>query len=285
MALVIQKIKCQNTFPVLTDKPSWSVYNRAWNWYVTNKYQYSYDTVFCGHQYFRLGNTNDDISGYVRVSGEKVYLKSSNDCNKKEVTLYDFSLNIGDTVICGVYPSDSTKFWLTQIDTVTYSGIKRVRFKMKYYLGDPPYGEIAEMYWIKGIGSTTHPFYPMLCLSDNCEAEYALLCYHSGESLLYQDPSLATCDTSNVGIQKTKNNLVFLLAPNPFNTAINLSIKSQIPESVQVDIYNFSGEQLSSTKYQNTDEIQIGKDLQKGIYLLRAKCGNSYLIKKIVKVE
>jgi hypothetical protein len=281
--LVFSKnISSQKILPVLSDVPRWNVYSKSWTWYVTDKIQYAYDTVFCGQQYTKVIDTSGYSYGYVRINANRAFLRVDNDCKKQELTLYNYSLKIGDTLTCGIYSGMTTKFWLTQIDTVNYSGVNRIRFKMKYDLGI-----IKTMYWIKGIGSTVHPFYPSVCMTDNCEMEYKLLCYRSADTLFYQNPAFAGCDITNAGLQENnKNTFSLFIAPNPFRSSALITLKSQVPQKIQIDLYAFSGEKLSGFISNNPNtQFKVGDDLPCGIYFLRISSGNKYLIKRIVKTE
>ena len=209
----------QSSFPDLHDAPQWSVLTKVWNRYATERIRYGSDTVLCGRNYLKV-ISNNQIEGYLRAEGEKIFIKRNSACDTKELKIYDFSLNRGDTTFCGLYPNDSAKFWIEKIDTVKYFGRNRARFTVNYRSGG-----INTMYWIKGIGSAIHPFYPLYCLTDNCEAVYSLLCYHSSDTLFYENPIFLTCDTTNVGIRESQINILKCsIDPDPFVNETTLKI-------------------------------------------------------------
>lgn len=114
--------------------------------------------------------------------------------------MYDYSMVIGDTVYTGLnmdyVEPDTAMFVLENVDTVQLSGTARRRFHMKYdRCNEGSLQPFGIMDWIEGVGSTTHPFYPVECLCDFCEQGLLLLCYDSAGVQQYLDPYYNTCDT------------------------------------------------------------------------------------------
>lgn len=166
----------------------------------------------CGHSYSTFigpgGSLND--TAYVRNEGQRTWLRRSTDCSSKEYLMYDYSLAIGDTVYAGLnmdyVQPDTAMFVLQNIDTVQLSGIARRRFLMKYdRCNDGSLQVFSTMYWIEGVGSTTHPFYPVECICDFCEQGLLLLCCDSSDVQLYMDPSFNTCDTIISAVDEHQN--------------------------------------------------------------------------------
>ena len=292
LTAILLQVKSQTSFPTLTGNPTWNVYGTDNFWsgvFLTRNYNYQYDTTFCEQQYMRINSTPthpNNVAGYVRVDNKRVYIRTSNNCADKEYLLYDFSLNVGDTVYCGYDISDTTQFWPTDIDTVTYFGIDRKRLKMNFYMGDPPFDIIAEMDWIEGIGSTTHPFYSTVCLTDNCETFYTLLCYDSSGTQLYQNPSYSTCYTTNVGIEETENKIDISIYPNPFSQSTTIEIGLENSEKIRLEIYSIKGRKIYDfTSNGNDTKFQIGNQLTQGTYLLKMSTESYDIIRKIVRIE
>lgn len=292
LTVILPNAKSQTSFPSLTDNPTWSVYGTDNFWsgvFLTRNYEYEKDTLLCGQQYIKVESTPNhpnNVIGYARVDNEKVYIRTSNNCADKEYLMYDFSLNIGDTVYCGYDIYDTTQFWVVAIDTVNHFGIDRKTLRMNFYMGTPPWGIVVGMDWIEGIGSTTHPFYPTVCLTDNCETLYTLLCYDSSGTQLYQNSSFSTCDTTNVGIEETRNKLNLSIYPNPFFQSTTIDIGLVNPEKVKIEIYAIDGKKLYDLKTSPENmKFQIGDRLTEGIYMLKLLTDNQEITKKIIKIE
>jgi|WetSurMetagenome_2_1015567.scaffolds.fasta_scaffold168377_2 hypothetical protein len=283
----------QNVFPIFADSARWNVYECYMNYTCeTSTYEYEYDTSFCGNTYSKVhlsGYLTSGI-GFVRSDSVRAYCRKNSNCSEKEYLMYDYSMNIGDSVYTGnnlmMFPvsTDTAKFVLISIDTVIYFGKERRVFHLLFSsdVGSPS----RAMNWIEGIGSTTHPFYSMTCLDDGCEQSFRLLCYDSAGTQLYQDTVYNTCDTNySIGIVgHTAQNIISIL-PNPFSNSIAITAENET--IFQIDIYSIIGESVYSYKGINKQnfKIEFGNYLQKGIYLMKVQTDKGLLTKKIIKTE
>jgi hypothetical protein len=210
---ILNNVSSQNSFPTFSDSPIWNVYGseNVWSGLYTNSLLYEYDTLFCGHVYLKTSGNPTNLSGYVRIENEKVFVRKSNNCTEKEYLMYDFSLQINDAVYCGhnildpYVATDTTMYWVAGKESITFFGVERKVLNMKYFVNGPG-TPIRTVNWIEGIGSTDHPFFSLVCLIDYCESLYILLCYDSSGIQLYQHPDFATCNT-NVGVEELNNHL------------------------------------------------------------------------------
>jgi hypothetical protein len=287
----------QNVFPTFADSAKWNVFQCSYGLGVTcntNTFCYKYDTIFCGKIYSKAIQTDypDHSFGYYRTDSLSTYLRNSTNCLDKEYLIYDFSMNVGDTVFTGyqigIILPDTTQFVLNSIDTIIIDGVRRKIFHLFFNEAPgtgPPFAFIP-MVWIEGIGSTTHPFYSMACLPDFCEMSFNLLCYDSSGTELYADTTFNTCDTSySTAINEfTEKNEIGIL-PNPFSNSIAITAENET--IFQIDIYSILGESVYSYKGINKQnfKIEFGNYLQKGIYLMKVQTDKGLLTKKIVKTE
>ena len=198
----------QQPFPTYADNPQWSIWWGFWGvgngtWAV----QYSGDTAMCGHMYSIVANGGAiwEGPGYFRNDGQRTLFRTSTNCSDPERVIYDYSAVIGDTLDIGMSqfdtPNGTVQFLVDTIEIVNIVGIERRRFKM--YYRDAVFGPTDPfyryMYWLEGIGSTTHPFFPLACLQDGCETFWSLSCYDSLDVPVYRSSSEVTCH-QNVGI-------------------------------------------------------------------------------------
>src|ERR1700741_3506336 len=150
-------VSAQKVFPLTSDNAHWNVFNSGGfppQPGSTRIYTLVKDTIMCGFSYSKIGGEN----GYVRTQGNKVYIRNTNNCSKKEYLMYDFGMQVGDSAYCGFDIShgsgpDTTSFKVVNIDTIIQFGRKLKRLKM-HFDGYP------QMNWIVAIGSDIHPFYP-----------------------------------------------------------------------------------------------------------------------------
>lgn len=201
----------QQPFPTHADSGSWSVLSciMGIGTYCTSAtVAFESSTSFCGHTWsvHNWPTFGDPGVAYVRNEGQRTLLRRTTDCEDKEYLLYDFSMDVGDSVYAplnmDLLPVDTTIFVLQDIDTVVYSGgLPRRRFSLLYDRCND--GQVwSPDQWIEGIGSLMHPFYPVECVCDFCEQTLTLLCYDSAGVQLYQDATYGTCDTLITGVDE-----------------------------------------------------------------------------------
>jgi hypothetical protein len=276
----------QHVFPDYSDNAHWNVLECLWPECYTKSYNYEYDTIFCGQNYSKIHFTELNENGYFRSENLKTYFRKNPNCSDKEYLIYDYSLNIGDTVFVGYdlfwnAGKDTAEFVVDAIDTVNYFGVDRQRFKMLY----DPMNEgmlYRPMYWINGIGSEVHPFYPFNCLWDGCEQGYQLLCYDSLAVQLYQNSWANTCDTTILGIPNLETDIS--IAPNPFSSEITVSVQNS--SVYQINIYSSIGNKIMEYSYVGNNIIIMETDkLNSGSYILELLTNSGSYTKKIIKIE
>ena len=193
----------QQPFPTCSDSGTWSVLRCLYGigvWCGTESISYDYTDTLCGRTwsvYDWPGFGGPNVA-YIRNEGQRTLLRRTSDCLDKEYVVYDFSMEVGDSLYApmtmDIMDPDTTLFVLQDIDTVDVLGVERRRFSLLY---DPCNENFVNtpMQWIEGIGSTTYPFFPVECMCDFCEQSFGLLCYDSAGVQLYLDPFYGTCDT------------------------------------------------------------------------------------------
>ena len=209
--LVSLIVRGQQPFPTYADSAQWSVFRGLMGVPVgTSVIRFADTTTICGHQYASIvGNAGVwGGSGYFRNDGQRTLFRRSTDCSEAERVMYDFAAEIGDTLEIGVSEYDSPwgskRFLVAAIDPVLDFGLLRRRFKVynHTYFDEPTDPFVRYMYWLEGVGSTTHPFFPLVCLMDGCETYWNLTCFDSLSVPLYRSGPGVTCH-ENVGIAET----------------------------------------------------------------------------------
>ncbi len=294
---VFQTGKSQHAFPSFADSAKWSVLSCNYGIGVvcnTFIYQYAYDTTFCGHLYSKINITATGPAAYIRSDNSHVYLRTTNTCFGREYLMYDFSMNVGDTVYLAYqlwndHPDDTTRFVLDSSNTINFHGVNR-RICYVRYEPDPdlwPGWFGRNMTWIEGIGSMENPFFPLACIQDYCESSWRLLCYDSLGVQLYQDTVFNTCDTAytELGISEQIIGNQLNVFPNPFDDQLTLSV-DQATFS-EICIYNGFGKCVFAIKWNKEGRVLINDihKLPSGIYFIKAQTDKGHLTKKIVKIE
>lgn len=275
-------------------------------WFVLNhqkdsieEFTFTNDTIFCGKKYSVLNNSiyqNEyNLHGYVRIENEKVFFRYTNSCNDKEYLLYDFSLNIGDTVYCGynlIYSnnppaqySDTTKFWVTNIDTINILGKERKRLSLKFAI-DPIFSSTsADMKWIEGIGSIAHPFYSFYDWNDK-STWFDLACLDSSGILIYKNLDLSiNCDSItgiSIGINYQFQDKIKLF-PNPTENQLAIVLPDDFGNNFHIKLMSLQGQVITDFGTFKEKNINLTlPNLQEGHYLVAIRQGNEYITKKII---
>lgn len=195
--------------------------------------------------------------------------------NESEGILYDFNLNVGDTVIVNNIFCNDIPVTIIGIDTVEYFGISRKRWA----IGEDGY---VNEFWVEGIGSLNGPLYTRFGYCIICPV-WELLCYHYYDTLEYIMYPETDCYQSTVGINdkfgEVEND--FVIKPNPVvrGTTLYLEIAT---EPISIDIHNSSGVLIKTinTDYNNGIETNT---LLPGLYFITIKTkDNSIRTKKLL---
>jgi hypothetical protein len=260
------------------DNPVWGIrygnYQGPEPIYVGFLHSYS-DTIWiCNHRYdvVDMNEFGYQVTGYVRSLGQKTYLRVSADCADREYLLYDFSLNIGDSVFVGGENlfdgiEDSTLIVVTSVDTVVYSGVARKTIGL--------WGGYGQ--WIEGIGSNRHPFYPLGHLHGGSELDAEVLCLDSlGNNLLESG-----CDSTILYLDIKQETLPKLAVyPNPSRGSVQISFHDFFGgELTLLRVFSLLGDLVFEEKVRDGIE-QL--NLPVGIYLITVFTERDFTSKKVV---
>lgn len=203
-----------------------------------------------GHTY-RGSYRNDSLN-------KKVFWISSNNTN--EILLYDFNLQIGDTI---PYNPTFGVAVVTDIDSIQVNSIYHKRYKIDscqtgwYYDNN---------YIIEGIGSSRGLIY-----GNNCPFEqfHDLVCFgiNSNYVNLDPDPSSGT-SCSFLATPMSKKQSEIKLFPNPAHSEININLGTTILSSIS--IIDLSGRTLKEIKTSGKSHVIIDiNHLSKGCYIFQ----------------
>ncbi len=275
-----------HSFPRLIDHPTWSVLECDQTTPLhcnSNSYQYIKDSTLCWRfvSIIEIG----EHTAYVRSDGPKTYFRNNKTCWKEEYLLYDFDLEIGDMVEVGwnlhLPASNSTErkkvLQVTDKHTIKYLDQYRLRLQLKY-------DENKYMYWVEGIGSLTHPFYPYMDLSKESDNYFELLCLDSLWTPLYQNPEWNVCDTIVDGILDNEYFDGIIISPNPFNS--QLTIYSSNEKIQQIKVYSITGKLIKNLTPANNQSttLTLNQNTPQGIYLVQIFTENKMIQRKIMKL-
>ncbi len=223
-----------------------------------------YDTVFNINTATYFGGIRED-------SMKRVYFKSDttlhdfkpDNYHHREIILYDFWLNIGDTIGYLIDSLDYNWGWsmnliVQEIDTIQIGNSLRKLYHFENY---------TWVKWIEGIGNNRGLLFTSGDLPFN--GIYGdLICFKQNDEILYFNDNYNECMPLISGIPINKNeSFQIKVFPNPSAQNINISFPSN--ETGRISIYKADGEKIFETYINYTKELEINlTGINKGLYLL-----------------
>ena len=281
----------QNEIPLLQPEYTWDIYNwrqGAITFYTSGSRQFiDGDTIIDGKEYQiirgrRFRSVSQPvfvapfeleelvyIRGFIRedLPAQKVYSRGKN-ADDVEYLTYDFSLEIGDTLVLEYL--DQTKAVLDTIEEVTlFDGQKRrqFRFQNNNYLAE------NNNTYIEGIGGASSLFLPF---DANFERGSDLGCVRSGNTSLYGIECLSVVNTEELEILNSVG-----VYPNPTTDQIFIDLGGFKKCSIQLSGIN--GTVVFQQDF-NSDQISLSlKGIPSGLYFLQMETEEGWQQTKIVK--
>lgn len=294
----IYSLKAQNPFPIFSDNLQWNVkdetfpqvgppHNYVYSYIYTNEYRFTQTAQMCGYTYSK---TNSNI--FIRNEGQKVYARQSQNCNDYEYLIYDFGLQVGDSIklrLASYYYYDDTLGYKLRADgLVNYQGQDRraLYFDVYYYkFGSNGSSVFFQDTWIEGIGSIIHPFYFEIGVYRPTHTIYSLLCYFENDVQLFQSQH-NSCYLTNLGIKENETSYNFSISPNPANDYFRINLENQIEfKNAVFRLSDVSGKLLWEKTFEEIENQNVSiQSLTSGVYILQL-FSNEHLIntQKLIK--
>lgn len=218
------------------------------------------------YEKMQITNFGSTIEGAGRqVIGDSVFFKYNLLDNSAPVLLYDYSVEMGDTV---------NNFWgdfiVTEVDTEFANGEDRKRITMENIID----GRLD--IWVWGIGSKTSGYLQPGSPINIPDAGSEFSCYLNENSGEYyygdKDPSLcaipqtgSACQTTAVVEEENKEVVIF---PNPADEFITIDINNLNGSNVIIRFFSVDGKQVVNKK-DNSGNINLDvSGLTAGIYII-----------------
>lgn len=243
------------------------------------------DTIINSEQWFKLYSTNDSLFqndlvylGLLRAENSKVfYIDTLNQFD----TLYDFSLNVGDSVLFDLYGMYPEWLQVVHVDSIQINGdyYKRLKFD------EPSISAFdwVDEEWIEGIGSKHGPLFPAFPIKFSEEMPDSMLvtCTFSNSQQVWQHPSYQICYV-NIALGVDQLEIYdFKIYPNPFTDRIhieNIGLKQY-----ELTILNSLGQIKKQVQVNSENTIIDLAELKAGIYFLRIDNTVKAMTMKIIK--
>lgn len=180
----------------------------------------------------------EEYYGAIREESKRIFAVKQEDKEGNEVLLYDFNLEVGESI---AYPYvGSVPLKVARIDMVEMEGVARKRYY--FYNEEMHPGEIYPYdSWIEGVGSEQdllNPFYPLCaCLGGNSR----VLCVHQDQKVLYKQKDDDHCICSQAqSVKENSQSSSFRILNNPVENKRLMLLLTEA-NFYKVDIYSFDG--------------------------------------------
>lgn len=243
-----------------------------------NKLESKGDSIFNGDTLTYIEgyiNCAEGFNDLIKTENKKIYRLDT--CDSNYTLIYDFGMNVGDTLRYYTYhclpqmPFDSMIYVVDSIKPININGNILDQFFISY---TPITGIDVGFTIIEGIGGTSS-FYPRIGYCDPVGGP--LRCYNDSIIGEYRHANyLGSCDTTYVGIEENILSQSTSIFPNPTYGRIQISTENSINNT---EIYSLSGQRILATKNREIDLSPFSK----GIYLVKISFEKEIVYRKIIK--
>ncbi len=219
------------------------------------------EAVFNNITYAILEGSFTGGAMYIREEQGVVYQYSE---SEGEIILYDFTLEVGDTIEIGPEAScfdDENNNNLADVIDVSTEFI--AGYDRKVITFDIIYGSnfSGNVQWIEGIGSANDPTNPDFLL---CDFVIVINCFNNGEEIFSFTENEEECDSALSTSEIPK--VTALLTPNPITEQSLLTINN-FQDNTTITFYNILGQFISKKEVTNNAMVIHRSDFpSNGIY-------------------
>ncbi len=259
-----------------TTNNNWLVNQYTINPIISTKGWGYVDTVFIDTlKYYSLNNTalirEDSVNDIIYTRA----LNTPPNTDTSEQILYNYNLNVGDTITFWKQNKDTNRHYVSKIDSVVINGVFHKLWEYQP-LPNNPVGQYSYVV-IEGIGSMGGPLYPLNPVG--FEQHYRLVCFtKNGSFVTVPDNdsipcpyggdylSLSTClldVEDNVAAKKSA-----IISPHPAHSSSVISLPYNL-QNGELIIYNTLGQPVRQVSFNNTSKLTIGQLPGAGMYYYR----------------
>jgi len=282
----IKPTNVQPYHPLVQEGKVWSdvfVEGPIWNYQFTTAKTTLYgDTIINGVSYKKIYVSRKEypkfpqdwvLKGFIREDENKRVWEKKN-ATTVETLLYDFSLQIGDTVPAEI---GFQEFPPIIVENITYKTMNNGAERKVLHLSSLCYGSPNHKeFWIEGIGSSLGVLEPIT--GELIGGFTRLLCLHENEELIFNDnPWFGKCYLDNLGINAFDKQINIF--PNPANNVIFIENTDNL-DFYSISILNIQGQTVR--EYDVTSTQLDVSDITSGIYFIKFSTSRGEVVKKII---
>jgi hypothetical protein len=254
----------------------------------------SQDTVINTYSYLKILNNNGCTAGYIRedTSLKKVYFVDN--LLNPEITLYDFSMQTGDSLSIQFHTTGPAYYWengvytLDSIQIHSYLSVQRNVF----YLNCHSCQNSHTLSWIEGIGNLGNPIYPY---SENYADPFNssffgvgctefphpftsgfVSCFEHIYKVYYDscayNSTITHLDSCSYDLGSAINDLnsgSIIISSNPFHEQMKITITEPSFHNSDFIIYDMEGRMIRREMVSDNAIVVNRKSMSSGLYIYR----------------
>ena len=256
----------------------------------TTNYGFQGDTVINGKQWLKMVATKDTafsenlkLQGYIRSQGP-VVLYQDLELSKKPDTLYDFSLEVGDSIQYD-FPEDAyirtPIVEVKQVDSIRVNGEFHKRI-IGGQMGAPLATRLTPV-WIEGIGSIHGPLFPReaTVFSEGLPEPLDLACTKVNSRQYYDNLDYSECQPNKfVGVADPEQQSLSV-QPNPFQDYVRVTMEKV--RQATLSLYNAQGQPVLRKPITRGQARLSVSHLTPGMYIAQLRSRRGVQTVKLVK--
>jgi hypothetical protein len=208
------------------------------------------------------------LHSLMRENEKKIWYKKN--MSSDEILLYDFSLEIGDTV-----PNSwGDYFPPVVVEDISYKIMSNGEERRVFWLSSLIHSSNNE-YWIEGIGSILGLIYPLW--GEVTGGYYDLLCYYENNELIFQHQTWETCYKNSVGINIYDHQIK--IYPNPANNILHIENVDDVDIS-HIHLVNIQGQIIKQFEPTKT-QLDVS-DITSGMYFITFVSSKGNITQKVL---
>jgi hypothetical protein len=192
--------------------------------------------------------------------------------------LYDFNVNIGDTVF---YPHiDSTSILINSIDSVQINNQFRKKYNYSKLSQNSCGGFGNNSSYVEGIGNINLGLLSLWI--SFFESHEQLSCFEDDEVF---HTNVVDCTNPLLSVNKSFKHIDLKIYPNPTSEKLYIEFSDFNPnEKLEASFFDFSGKKIYSLTLNQSDYIDVSS-LKKGLYLLKINLESKQIKSTLITIQ
>jgi len=256
---------------------------------VTKVYGFDGDTLINGNLYNKIHYTSDSnfflnktfLGNLREENGFVIFIDSLSTVD----TIYNFNLNIGDSVLYNLSGIGSQYITISAIDSINIDN----NYYKVFHFTEPNFPPLClKELWIEGIGSIHGPLFPAnpTLFETELPDSMNLTCYKKNDTVKWSNPFYNDCFINIVlSINDSqKSTADILIFPNPVTNELTINLPKNNDCDYTISIFDLTGKIVFKQNYESIDNTVINtSELTNSFYLMQIKLADKIYWTNFIK--